>query len=369
MAVLATAAFVPVLMALSQPRGQRVDARRQTLAIYRDQLSEVDRDVGRGLIGESEAAAARTEIARRLIHAGEAETGAPVPPPANSRARRLATAAAIVMPIAALGLYVVVGSPQLPDEPLAARLSAPPQGQDIATLVTRVEQHLAANPDDGAGWQVVAPVYLRLGRFNDAVRAYQNALRILGSTADTEAGLGQALVAVSDGTVTADARDAFERAEKLAPDDPLPRFFLALALGQEGRHDDAVAAWHALLADAPADAPWVPAARQQLAELEGTAPPVAPAPGPNAADVQAASQLDPSQQHAMIEGMVAKLAAQLETDTGDADGWARLIRSYMVLDRPTDARAALDKAHAALASDADKTAIVDATARDVGLTP
>ncbi len=269
------------------------------------------------------------------------------------------------MPLAALALYLVIGSPQMPDEPLAARLAAPPQSQDIATLVARVEQHLAANPDDGAGWQVVAPVYMRLGRFSDAVRAYQNARRLLGSTAETEGALGQALVAANDGTVTADARAAFERALALAPDDPRAKFFLALALGQEGRHDEAVTAWHDLIASAPADAPWLAEAQQQLAELEGTAP--AAGPGPSAADVAAASKLAPSQQNAMIEGMVAQLAARLETDTGDADGWARLIRSYAVLGRPDDARAALDRAHAALAGDATKLATVDATARDVGL--
>jgi cytochrome c-type biogenesis protein CcmH len=369
MAVLAAAAFVPVLMALTRARSERPDAGRPTVAIYRDQLSEVDRDVGRGLIGESEAAAARTEIARRLIRAGEDETEAPATPPAGGQARRFATIAVVAMPIAALGLYLAIGSPQLPDEPLAARLSASPQSQDIATLVARVEQHLAANPDDGAGWEVVAPVYVRLGRYTDAVRAYHNALRILGSNADDEGGLGQAIVAANDGTVTADARAAFQRAEKLAPDDPRPKFFLALWLTQQGRHDEAVTAWHRLVAGAPADAPWLPAAKQQLAELEGTVPPAATAPGPSPADIKAASQLDAGQRQAMVEGMVAKLAKRLETDTGDAQGWSQLIRSYMVLNRPGDARAALDKAHAALAGDAAKTAVIDATARDFGLMP
>ncbi len=365
MAVLAVAAFVPVLMALTRSRAARPDAGRPTVAIYRDQLDEVERDVSRGLIGDSEATAARTEIARRLIHAGEAET--PAPPAADGRARRFATVAVVAMPLAALALYLVIGSPQMPDEPLAARLAAPPQSQDIATLVARVEQHLAANPDDGAGWEVVAPVYLRMGRFDDAVRAYENARRLLAPSADREGALGQAIVAANDGTVTDAARAAFQRALALAPDDPRAKFFLALSLGQQDRHDEAVAAWHDLIASAPADAPWLPAAQQQLAELEGNAPPSAPGPSP--ADIKAANQLDPQKRQAMVEGMVAQLATRLQTDTGDADGWARLIRSYMVLGRPDDARAALDSAHTALAGDATKTALVDSTARDFGLMP
>jgi cytochrome c-type biogenesis protein CcmH len=120
----------------------------------------------------------------------------------------------------------------------------------------------------------------------------------------------------------------------------------------------------------------VAAAQSQLASLEGAnaegPTPNAPAPatgGPGAADMAAAAKLAPDQRLAMIEGMVATLAARLEKDPSDADGWARLIRSYMVLNRPADARAALDKARTALAEDADKRALVDETARAVGLMP
>jgi cytochrome c-type biogenesis protein CcmH len=366
MAALAVAAFLPVLSAVMRSRAGAADTRGQTMAIYRDQLDEVDRDVGRGLIGEKEAAAARTEIARRLIRADDEPKSAETK---KAGGWRLAAAAIVAMPVVALAFYLVLGSPELPDQPLAARLSAPTQQQDIATLVSRVEQHLADKPDDGAGWEVIAPVYLRLGRFDDAVRAYGNAVRILGPTAEREGGLGQAVVAANDGNVTAEAQRAFEQAVKLDPEDQRPRFFLALALTQQGKTAEAIAAWQDLLSKAPADAAWTPAAREELARLQignKTAP---SASAPDAADVEAAARLPSDQQLSMIEGMVSQLAARLESEPNDADGWARLIRSYMVLNRPTDARAALDKAHVALAADAAKLATVDDTARSVGLTP
>lgn len=362
MAALAAAACLPVLVALTRSRAAG-RAEPADLAIYRDQLDEVGRDVGRGIIAEAEAAAARAEIARRLIRASD-EAPAAAASPAGSR--RAAVVAVLAMPVAALAVYLAVGSPHLADQPLSARLSLALEDQDISTLVARVEAHLAANPEDGAGWEVLAPVYLRLGRSQDAMSAYANALRLLGSTAERQAGLGAAIVGANDGVVSDEARDAFERARALAPNDMRPQFYLALGLGQEGRIAEAIAAWRALLAAAPPDAPWAAAAIAELARLEA-ADAGPPAPGPSPADIESAGKLAPQERLVMIEGMVASLAARLEADPGDADGWARLIRSYMVLDRPGDAGDALDRARTALAGEPEKLALIDETARSLGL--
>ena len=355
MAALAAATCVPLLAPLYRAGRLRPSANAPAMAIYRDQIGEVDRDVARGVVAPAEAEAARTEIARRLIH----ESEAPVMVSRPARSHWLATAAIIAMPIAALGLYLALGSPQQPDRPLAARPEVAQQ-QEIVALIRQVEAHLAAAPDDGKGWQVIAPIYAKLGRFTDAVRAYSNVVRILGSTAEREADLGEAMVRANNGAVSADAKAAFERAHALAPDDPRPRFYLALALSDAGKKVEAIAAWQALLQNAPADAPWMAAAKEQLASLEN--------PGPDAAQVEAAAKLPADQRGAMIQGMVDQLATRLDADPSDADGWARLMRSYVVLNRRDDARAALTKARAALARDAAKAGTVEAAARDLGLT-
>ncbi len=357
MAVLAAAACLPLLLPLGGSRRVARSATAPAMAIYRDQLDEVDRDVARGVIADSEAAGARTEIARRLIREGEAAepTAAPADWP-----RKIAAGLIVVMPIAVLALYLALGSPQNPDQPLASRADAVAL-QDITKLVAQVEAHLAAQPGDGKGWEVIAPVYVKLGRDADAVRAYSNAIRFLGSTAAREADFGEAMFRES-GQVTADARAAFARAHALSPDDVRPRFYLALALGQDGKTDEAKIAWRALLDGAPKDAPWISEAERQLAALE------TPDPGASAADVDAAANLSPAQRQQMIEGMVASLAERLKTEPTDADGWARLIRSYMVLDRAADARTAYGHARTALAGDATKFAVVEAAARELGLT-
>ncbi len=368
MAALAAAVALPLLVALNRAPAAGGGRRERAIAIYRDQLEELGREVDRGVVAKGEAAAARTEISRRLIHAGEGGPPGASALSSSPSLRRIAAAVIVAMPIAAVALYVVLGSPGLPDAPLAARLAAPPDTQDIAALVKRVEEHLATAPEDGHGWEVLAPVYQRLGRAADAATAYGNALRILGSSASLEAGLGESLVGVSGGVVTADARAAFERAVALAPDDPRPRFFLAVALDQDGKTDEAIAAWKALLAGAPADAPWVAVAQGELARLQqasATSPEATP--GPSTDDIAAASDLSPEERSAMIEGMVASLATRLESEPGDAEGWARLIRSYAVLDRMDDARNALTKARLAVADDAGKAAVVEQAARAAGL--
>ncbi len=355
MAVLAAAAILPVLTPLF--RGQRAggDAASASVAIYRDQLEEVDKELSRGVIGEQEAAAARTEIARRLIKA-DAETA----PEATTRlpnASRIAVISIIATPVLALAVYLTVGAPEYPAQPLAARPAA--EVQDINTLVAQVEAHLARTPDDGDGWAALAPVYTRLGRLDDAAGAYGHIVRLLGSTAEREADHGEALVRAARGAVTPEAHAAFERALRLAPEDPRPRFYLAMALGQGGKAEEAKTAWEALIADAPANAQWLPAAQKELAALAQR--------GPAAADIEAAASLSDDDRQAMIEGMVASLDADLRENPEDAQRWVQLIRSYMVLGRPDDARAAVERAQTAFAGDAARLAVITAAVAELGL--
>jgi len=358
MAALTAAASLAILVPLYRGRPRSRPDGAEKLSIYRDQLAELDRDLARGLIAESEADAARTEIARRLLRADEA---AGAEEPKGERGGRLGLAAALgVMPIVALGTYLLVGSPWLPDQPLAARLDAATDQQDVAALIARVETHLATNPEDGRGWELLGPVYIRLGRLDDAVRAFSNALRILGPTAEREANLGEAITRANDNIVTQEARAAFERALARDATAVRPRFYLAVALDQEGRREEALAAWKDLLQGAPEGAAWVSVARDAVARLEG-------APAPTEDDVAAAAGMSEQERTAMIGGMVDSLAAKLEADPSDAEGWARLLRSYMVLGRKDEAQAALEKARTALASDATRLGIVEAEARSQGL--
>jgi cytochrome c-type biogenesis protein CcmH len=366
-ALMTAAATFAVLWPLAQRKPQPGGS---DLAVYRDQLDEIDRDRAAGMIGVQEAAAARVEVSRRLIAAADAE---PVAPAGDHTWRRRTTAlgALVLLPLLALGLYLSLGSPDLPGQPQASRRAAPAGQDSIAELVARVEAHLESNPDDGKGWELLAPVYARAERYADALKARRNALRLLGANAEREAGLGEALTGAAGGVVTAEAKVAFERALSLDPKEYRARYYLGLAAEQDGRKADAAAIWQALLAGVPADLPLADFLRQSLARVDPAAaataaPPQAPR-GPSAEDVAAAAELSPEQRTAMVRGMVERLADRLKQESTDVEGWLRLLRAYMVLGEPDKARGAAGDARRALTGEPDKLQRIDELVKRLGL--
>ncbi|MCF8469961.1 MAG: tetratricopeptide repeat protein, partial [Parvibaculum sp.] len=185
---------------------------------------------------------------------------------------------------------------------------------------------------DLRGWELAAPAYLQPGRYDRAPRAWTRAISMGGVTAGRLAARGEAYVFMDDGVVGPDAKADFERAVALDPDQPRAQYFLGVAELEAGHRDAALARWRALIARAPDDAPWVPGLKAGIANLEA---------GPAAAGEDAS----------MIRGMVARLAARLEEEPGDLDGWLRLIHSYRVLGAHDKAAAALASARAAFAGD------------------
>jgi cytochrome c-type biogenesis protein CcmH len=318
------------------------------VAVYRDQLAEVERDREAGTIGETEARAARMEVSRRLLAAAQRNSAPPKPPaPVWWRRRGIAIAALVALQIGAGSLYYVLGAPDLPGQPLASRTDDPHGGDgSVVSMFMKVEAHLREHPEDGRGWEVIAPVYMRLGRYDDAVKARANALRLLGPTAQRLADLGEAMVAAANNVVTPEAKRYFDDAIRLDPTDVSARFYQGLAAEQAGNRDEARRMWMALLADAPEEARWVEVVRRALARLDQ--PPVATSP------VAQANAPASDGQEQMIRGMVERLAARLRQDGSNVEGWLQLVRSYRVLGDLERMRAAIADARRALAADAEK---------------
>jgi cytochrome c-type biogenesis protein CcmH len=361
LALMTAAAVFVVLWPLG--RARLAPASGGDVAVYRDQMRELERDRSAGLIGAAEADAARIEISRRLLAATDAQGETPAASLAPWRRRFIAVAALLALPLGAVTFYLSFGFPGLPDQPLAARTNGP-ENRSIAALVAQVEDRLERNPQDGRGWEVIAPVYMRLGRFDDAVKARRNALRLLGENAARQGDLGEALVSAANGIVTADAKNAFDRALALDARDPRAKFYAGLAAEQDGRNAEAAAIWRDLLATAPADAPWAAVVRQSLARLEN--PAVATStPGPSTADVAAAANMSPEARVQMVRGMVERLAQRLAHDGSDLDGWVRLVRAYLVLGEHQRALDAAADARRALAGDQDKLHRLDAALTDL----
>jgi cytochrome c-type biogenesis protein CcmH len=333
------------------------------LAVYRDQLAEIERDVGRGVLDPADADAAKGEIARRILALAPARTA-----DAASRAPlAVATIAVMLLPIAAWTLYWDLGSPGVPDEPHAARIAA--AHLDAAAALKQLDAHLAAHPDDLKGWLLLARTDLDVGRYDKAVEAYRHAADLSGQKPEIVGDWAEAQVLAAGGTVTPAAQQAFKTALADPDSAPRSRYYLALADLQAGDPKKALQEWVDLEAESPTDAAWLPMLRERIADTAKSAgidpatlktsshaprkaasdQPMPSAVGmpPSAAVEQvekATANASPSQRQAMIEGMVAKLAARLEKEPGDVAGWTELGRSYMVLNQPEKAQDAYARA-------------------------
>jgi cytochrome c-type biogenesis protein CcmH len=350
-ALMTGAAVFAVIWPLAQ--NGRVIRSGSDTEVYRDQLEELDRDLAAGSIGKAEGEAARVEISRRLLAA--ADSAESISTAANSapawQRRAIAAAGFLLLPLGAGGLYLYLGSPELASERVIGQRADQLDGRvSIENMVHKVESHLQNNPKDGRGWEVLAPVYMQLGRYTDSVNAWRNALLLLGETADREANLGEALVAEANGIVTAEAKAAFERAVTLDRTTVSARFYLGTAAEQDGKREEATKIWRDLIAEAPAGVHWLSDVREALARVEANASTSSSVPS----GTQEIATAKPDQQADMIRGMVDGLAARLKQDGSDVDGWVKLIRSYIVLGEQDKAQSAINEAQQALANSPEK---------------
>ena len=358
-AVMTAAGLTAVLWPLMRPPAGTVAGATHDVEVYRDQLKEIDRDLARGVLNAGDAESARREVSRRLLAADAAASGggAGTPKQSSGRVRRIAAIATIIaIPAIGLAVYLFSGSPGLEGLPLAQRFAGPVESRSMPELVARVEAHLRDNPDDAKGWRVLAPVYMRLGRFTDAADGFRQVLRIEGRVPEILVDYGESLAMGEGGLVTADASRAFAEAAALSAEVPKAHFYLGLAELQDGHKDEAVAIWRGMLAGAPADAPWRAAVEQQIAQATGEAG-TAPVLGGDA--MAAAGDMAPEERQRMIEGMVQGLAERLAADGGTIDEWLRLARAQSVLGRAEEATATLDRARTAFAGQAEPLARID----------
>ncbi len=407
-----------------------VDRLSYDLTVYRDQLDEIERDRARGLLSDDQAEAARVELQRRMLTAAgqdaqdarrqakgkDKETATPAGRAALARSGRAgvkgllararlqgtwgtATLAAVLglVPVGAVSLYLMVGSPTLPGLPHAERVARATESRlaqvpaDIRDSVQAMRLVVEQTPDDAAAWLELGRLYRRAELHGQAVEALQSA-RSLGVAPDERpmllAEMGESLLLSQQGRVTPRVRDLFLDALRANRDEPRARFYLGMDAAQSGEPERALAIWRDLSADSAEDAPWMPMLRQSMAMVaqennimpasikpahpldlaagapverveapagagEAAIPPGARTDAEPDIGAQTRAEADANRasgegfsedERAMIEGMVSGLAARLEANPDDPDGWLRLARAYVVMDRWDDARAAANRA-------------------------
>jgi len=345
---------IAVLALLLVPLLRRQSGAEQRLgydvAVYRDQMAEVERDVTRGVLTPQQADGVKAEVQRRMLIAADsdkAEGAASERSMENGRRLRLVAALLILVlvPGGTLFIYGMFGAPDLPAQPFAERQNSPLF--KMTAMVERLMAQLQQNPDP-KGFTILASSLRQLGRMEESVAAYRKAIELGATGAEVYSSLGETLAMANQGGVGPDARQAFLQALGQDPKDARARFYLGLSKAQIGKADEAIAIWRDLQNDTPADAPWRGMLEQQIARVATGAKidpaTIAPkAPSLNGAAAVAAST-KPDAQNDMIQRMVAGLAAKMEKSPNDADGWIKLSRSYRVLNQFDKAKEAANKA-------------------------
>ena len=344
-----------VALAIVRPywrTGPGADVSARDVAVYKQQLQEIEEERLRGLLGDAELTSARIEISRRILAASDASDQARTTANASPLAPYVMI---LLLATVSMGTYLIYGSPALRDQPLSARAS-PDGGPPIEILLARVEERLLSNPDDGAGWSVIAPVYMRIGRYADAAAAFRKVATLLGETPDRLGDVGEALTYANDGNVGDDARAAFEKARAKDPANARASFWLGMADEQSGKLAESAKAYKALIdSGLPANVEAV--VKQRLASVEARLSGAAASSGTASAD-----------QAAMIDGMVSGLAERLKTNGADLEGWLKLMRAYTVLGRRNEALGAFKQAQTQFSGNQEALGQIERLAKSLGLT-
>lgn len=366
------------------------------VAIYKAQLSEIDRDVERGIVDADEAERTRVEIGRRLLAAdmaaGERATQAP-------RGASMAAMAAIATVLIAgtSGLYLFIGAPGAADLPLQARIDAsedmrsqrisqlqaeqraaenplprPTFPDDYLALVDQLRTIVPTRPDDMQGWAMLARHETALQNYSAAARAQERVIILRGedATAEDYLILANQMVAAAQGYISPETENILRIILERDPSNTGARYYYGQLFFETDRPDRAFRLFRDVVNNGASDDPFVQLSRQLIEEaafragVEYTLP---PANGPTLEDIDAATDLSEEERAAMIEGMVAGLMDRLANEGGPVEDWARLITSLSVMGDMESAEGILLEARDLFGAFPEALEVLDFAAEQAGL--
>ncbi len=346
-----------VLMTLVRPLlrdAGGADAASSDVEIYTAQLAEIERDLARDILDPSEAERARTEVARRLLAANAAPRTSGV----FGASPRTAGLVGVLTLSATAATYLWLGSPGVPDQPLAQRLAASedlranrpsqaeleaaapelPPVEPPAEYLASVEELrgiMPSRPNDLRGWELLAFHEAELRNYAAAAIAQGKVVTLKGDAAVAEDLRRQLdlMALAADGYISPEAEAVLQQLLDREPGNIAARYHLGALYLQTDRGDIAFRLWRPLVEDEP-DGYHTSLARLQIAEAAARAgvdyaPPQVR--GPTAEDIANAQDMTDEDRAAMINNMVASLSDRLATEGGTANDWARLIVAHGVL--------------------------------------
>lgn len=305
---------------------QSNDELEKTHSHFKSQLTGIDTDEKTGRLAPKEAEAARAELARELVR--HRQTLSQIEKTVEKKWLGPVLALTSVLVIASsVGVYFQLGTPDpsvLVPINQVAQLTPEQRAEqeNFARLLEQVEAQMLEDPSDVNGWSVLAPAYIRAGRYQDGVNAYRQILDLTPPTADARTDLAEALLLMDGAEASNEVMALLASAAQSDPTHARSRFYLAAEATRLGQWDEAIAVWNELLGLANGDEPWIATAQNGLAMA--TARGITPEP------TQPSAPADPEQAE-FIATMVAGLDERLNDEGGSIEEWTRLVQSYIVL--------------------------------------
>ncbi|MEP4249224.1 c-type cytochrome biogenesis protein CcmI [Tateyamaria sp.] len=368
------------------------------LAVYRDQLKEVTRDLERGVISAADAERAQTEVSRRILAADTAQKRHDDATKEGRGAPVVVGVTALVLAVGAFAMYSELGAPGYGDLALSDRIESarilraerpdqasaeasvpaapvPDASPDYAALVVQLRNAVQTRPNDLQGFTLLSQAEARLGNFAAAHAAKATVISLKGQdvSATDYSEHADLMILSAGGYVSPEAEAVLEQALALNPGDGPSRYYYGLMMAQTGRPDTALRIWDQLLREGPPDAPWISPVSAQIDDMAKRAgvdyarPAIGTGRGPTAADIDAAGDMSPAERMQMIQGMVEGLSERLATDGGPAEEWAQLISALGVLGEFERSRAIFENAKQVFAEDPGAMDILNNVADRVGL--
>ena len=364
--VLATLLIGGIL--LRQMLTSKITPMRQ-VDVYAEQMRGLERDRAKGVLADNEFDSMRAEVGRRMISAAHLESSIAV----KLSTGGLWTLFGVSLAACILGavIYSQIGSPDVPDTPIAARYAQSdalialrlsqldaesevpalktPKDPTYLQLVKKLRAALKLRPNDIQGLELLAKSESRLENYAGAHAAQRQVLKLKGKSASADEWYTYAelLITAADTYISKEAEDALRQTLQRDPKHSLALFRIGIYFDQIGRPDRTFSIWRKLLEAGPESAPYMSIIRRTITDLAMIAgvdyePP--DIKGPNSEDIQNAADMTEEDRRSMIASMVAGLADRLENEGGPASDWVQLIVAYGVLGELDTAQEILNKA-------------------------
>ncbi len=315
-AVLAALALGFILTPLLRRRAATSsdDRTESNAAIYRDQLVELEAERAQGLVNAARYDESRAEIERRLAEdLGGADAAGRVAK-LQWQGPRLALALALMLPLAAGGLYALIGTPGALD-PASGGRGAQAQhevtAEQIDAMVAKLAERLEREPDNVEGWNMLARSLSALGRFDESAKAYAKVVALGGKNADVLADYADVLAMAAGRTLDGEPTRLVQEALALDPNHVKALALAGTAEFARGDYDAAIAHWERLMKTLPADSPLaegvrggLATARQRAGRPALAAAPAAPTP-PTPPTTPAAAGAEAVQGIVMLDAALA----------------------------------------------------------------